>query len=131
MNSILRKLGKNAAGWASGINWWKYGAYAVVLTSLMSLSYYGGKHNCEIAHEKQKTEQAEVKLQTVVKEVQVRVPVVQTREVESAKQRAAIEALRKELDNATKQRPENPSCDLSDAEFNLVRELAAKTHAPK
>lgn len=121
----------NVAGWASGANWWKIGAYALIVAILVGGGYFYGKYNCEQAHLKEKVVQAEEKTRTIVKEVEVRVPVVQVREVESAKQKAEIVELQRKLRNAQAKRPENPSCDLSDDEFNSMRDLAAKTHAAK
>lgn len=126
--SILAKLSKNAAGWASGVNWYRYGLYAVILASIVGASYFTGKHNCEIKHEQQKTAQAETKYIEVIKEVEKRVPVVQIREVESQKQKAAIASLSKRLQDATQNRRENPSCDLSDAEFDSLQGLIDKTN---
>lgn len=117
-------------GWFTGLNWWKLGAYALVVAMLVGGGYMVGKHRCELKHEQQATAAQKEIVRTVVKEVEVRVPVVQEREVASATQRAEIARLKKELFNATAKRPENPSCDLSDAEFNLMQQLAAQTRTP-
>lgn len=125
--SLVSKLGKNAAGWATGLNWWKYGAYAAALAGALAVAYFAGKHSCEIKHEQEKTAQAEIKYVQVVKEVEKRVPVILTREVESTKQKAEIANLSKRLQDATSKRPENPTCDLSDAEFDSLQRLIDKT----
>lgn len=110
-----------------GLNWYKYGAVAVALVAMVALSYCSGKYNAKLECEAAKTEQAEEKVRTIIKEIEVRIPVIQTREVESAKARAEIARLNKELQDAINDRPENPSCDLSDAEFNGFRKLSEKT----
>lgn len=121
----------NLLGTITGLNWTKYGiALGVVL--VYTAGVYGvAVYRCNLNHEQQKTEQAEAKTVTLIKEVQTRVPVVQIREVESAKQKAEITNLKAKLDEALKNRPENPSCDLSDDEFNSVSALANKTHTTK
>jgi hypothetical protein len=111
---------------ASGLNWQLLLVKAVVLVVLLVGAYAYGGYNCRIDNANQKTEQAEKHTQAVVREVQTRIPVVQIREVESAKQRHEIVELKEKLDAALAKRPENPSCDLSDDEFNSVRALSEK-----
>lgn len=109
---------------------YKYGAILIALTALCWGSYYKGKMDCNIKHEQAQTEMWKGVVGTVTKEVQVRVPVVQKIEVESAQQRARIADLSRKLQDATSKRPENPSCDLSDDEFDLMQRAAAETRAP-
>lgn len=111
-----------------GVFWYKVGLVVVLFTAYTAGVASWATHRCELKHEQQKTEQAEQKTKEVVREVQVRVPEVRKIEVESAKQRAEIHNLKEKLDEALKNRPENTSCDLSDAEFNGVSALANKTH---
>lgn len=111
-----------------GVFWYKLGLVVTLFVAYTVGVASWATHRCEIRHEKQKTEQAEEKTRTIVKEVQVRVPVVQKVEVESAKQKAEIANLKVKLDAALKNRPENPSCDLSDDELSGVQGLANKTH---
>lgn len=115
--------------WATGLNWQILAAKVVVGLVLLAGAYAYGGYKCKIDHEKQKTEQAEEHTRVVVREVEKRVPVVQVREVESTKQRQEIKVLKEKLDAAINQRQENPSCDLSDDEFNGVRALAEKANA--
>lgn len=119
----------NLAGWASGFNWYKYGAIAAVIAAALVLSYCSGKHNAQMDCEAEKTQVVIEKLRTVTKEVEVRVPVVQVREVESAKQRAEVKRLKEALDVAIANRPENPSCALSDSELDGFRKLSEKTRS--
>jgi hypothetical protein len=116
---------------ASGLNWQLLLAKALVGAVILAGVYLYGGYNCRIGHEKQKTGQAEEHTREVVREVEKRVPVVQIREVESAKQRQEIKALKEKLDAAINSRQENPSCDLSDDEFNGVRALAEKANATR
>jgi hypothetical protein len=116
---------------ASGLNWQLLLAKALVGAVILTGAYLYGGYNCRIGHEKQKTGQAEEHTREVVREVEKRVPVVQIREVESAKQRQEIKALKEKLDAAINSRQENPSCDLSDDEFNGVRALAEKANATR
>lgn len=116
-------------GWASGFNWYKLGIYAVLFLSWTGGVYSYATHRCEIKHEQEKTVEVQTKLVEVIKEVEVRIPVVQIREVESAKQRAEIKRLKEKLDEAINGRADNPNCDLSDAEFNSVQDLAEQTRS--
>jgi uncharacterized membrane protein affecting hemolysin expression len=119
----------NLKGWATGLNWQVLVAKLIVCLVIVGGAYVYGGYRCKMDNQKQKTEQAEEHTRVLVKEVEKRVPVVQVREVESAKQRQEIKALKEKLDEALNNRQENPSCDLSDDEFNGVRALAEKANA--
>jgi hypothetical protein len=127
----FKALGKNLFGTITGLNWTKYGIILGIILAYTGGVYGVATYRCNLKHERQKTEQAEQRTRTVVKEVQTRVPVVQKIEVESAKQKAEIANLKVKLDEALKNRPENTICDLSDAELAGVSALAAKTHPVK
>lgn len=116
---------------ATGLNWWRLGIYALVIAGYTGAVGGYAYHKASLKCEQAKTKQAEVRYVEVVKEVEKRVPVVQIREVESAKQKAEINRLKGELDEAINNRPKNPSCDLSDAERRGVDELLKKTHSPE
>lgn len=122
--AILRKvLGKIPA-----FNMYKWGAIVLVVISYTTLVGGYGYHKASVKCEKAKTEQVEKRAAEVVRTVTERIPVVQKVEVESAKQRQEIKKLKEDLDEAIARRPESASCDLSDAEFDGVRALSAKTH---
>lgn len=123
----LRRL----AGLATGLNWWRLGIYVLVVAGYTGAVGGYAYHKASLKCEQAKTKQAEIRYVEVVKEVEKRVPVVQIREVESAKQKAEINRLKGELDEAINKRPKNPSCDLSDAERRGVDELLKKTHSSK
>lgn len=112
----------------SSVKWYKRGAIALVVLVLVLGSYYKGKHDCEIKHEQQKTEQAEEKTRTIVKHVTERVPVIQKDEAEAARLKAQVEQLRGKLDEAINARPDLPECALSDDELRLFQEAARATH---
>lgn len=119
----LLKLAKGAFP----VFWWKLGLAITLFAAYTAGVATWATHRCELKHEQQKTEEAEEKVRTIVKEVEVRVPEVQKIEVESAKQRLLISQLKRELDEALKQRQENPVCDLSNAEYDSVQHLAEQT----
>lgn len=114
-------------GWFAGPKKYKLLAYIVIFLAYTAGVYGYATYNCKLDHAKQETVKVETKFVEVVKEVEKRVPVVQHREVASAKQKAEIERLTRKLDEATKNRTNNASCDLSDAEFNSVQDLAEQT----
>lgn len=120
----LLKLAKGT----SPVFWYKVVIVLVLFSTYTTLVYTKGMHNAQLKCEQQKTTQVEEKMNSLVKEVTVRVPVVQTREVESAKQKTEIANLKVKLDEALNARPTNPNCDLSDAEFDSVSALSLKTH---
>lgn len=111
----------------AGINWYLVALGLLLLAGSWAHGYHRASLNCE----QDKTKEVETKYVEVVKEVEKRVPVVQIREVESTKQKAEIARLKGELDEAINKRPENPSCDLSDAERRGVDELLKKTRSSK
>lgn len=119
----LLKLAKGA----SPVFWWKLGLAITLFAAYTAGVAAWATHRCELKHEQQKTEEAKEKVRTIVKEVEVRVPEVQKIEVESAKQRLLISQLKRELDEALKQRQDNPVCDLSNAEYDSVQHLAEQT----
>lgn len=110
------------------INWYKLGIYAVLFLAWTGGVYGYATHKCKMAHEQQKTEEAKQETQDTIDEVNERLPQVQYREVESAKQRAEIKRLEGALYEALKNRPANPSCDLSDAELDATNGLLRATH---
>lgn len=114
-----------------GLFWYKLALAVAIAIGYTLFVYNKGVHNAELKCEQQKTEQAEARTIEVIKEVEKRVPVVQTIEVESAAQRAEIRRLKGKLDEALNQRSENPSCDLSDDEFDGVRDLSRQTHTSR
>lgn len=115
---------------ATGLNWYKWGLIAALVVAYSGGLVALGFHKASVRCEQEKTELAEKKTETVIKEVIKRVPEVQRIEVKSAQELAEIRRLKKELKDAIEDRPENPSCDLSDAELDGFRELSAKTRRP-
>lgn len=118
-------------GMLSGFNWYKWGAILLFLTALAGGSYMMGKHNCEVKVEQEKTAVAEERTRTIIKEVEVRVPVVQIREVASTKLRTEVAQLKEQLNAAINKRPDLPACQLSADELAAFQLLAGKTHAPE
>lgn len=115
----------------TGVNWYKWGAIAVLAIAYSGGLVAYGNHKATVRCEQQKTAKAEEKIREIIREVEVRVPEVQVREVESAKQRAEIARLKEKLDEAVANRPENPSCNLSGAERDGFNDLFEKTRSTK
>jgi hypothetical protein len=114
-----------------GFNWYKWG---IILT--VFLAYTGGvagwaTHKASVHCEQEKTVAAEEKIRTIIKEVEVRVPDVQIREVESAKQKEQIRVLKEKLDAAIAKKPTNPACDLTSDERDGFNDLFKKTRSTK
>ena len=114
-----------------GVNWYKWGAIAVLAVAYSGGLVAYGYHKADVHCEQEKTEKAEEKIRTIVQEVEVRVPVVQVREVESAKQRAEIARLKEKLDEAIAKKPENTACNLTSDERDGFNDLLKKTRSTK
>lgn len=127
---MMVKLAK-LTGLLTGLNWYRLGLYAAIVlgytAAVGGYGYHKGALNCE----QKKTEAAEEHVREVVREVEVRVPVVQIREVESAKQRAEIARLKEKLDEAIAKKPANPACNLSSDERDGFNDLLKKTRPAK
>lgn len=104
----VKALGKSTKVWI----------LVAVLVLSNTASYFVGKANQRTEFQQERAEKAEEQTRVVLKEVEKRVPVIQIKETESQKARMKIAALEQELLYATQQRPSNPTCDLSDAEYD-------------
>lgn len=113
-------------GLGSGVNWYLLAAKAVVLASALGFAYMKGTHNCELKQAHTETKQAQEQTRVVVKEVQVRVPVVQTIEKKSIEYREHIRESGDKLDEANRQ-PNAGGCDLSPEQLHYFQELANAT----
>jgi hypothetical protein len=118
-------------GKVSGLNWYKWGAIALVAIALAGSGYLKGKHAAEMKCEQDKTEQARQEATDTIGEVNERLPVVQRQDAVSAEQRAEIKRLEGELHEALRNRQTNPVCDLSDAEFDATNGLLRATQFKK
>lgn len=112
----------------TGLNWYKWGAIALLAIGLVVGGYYKGKHDCEMDHQTQKTEQAEERTRVIVQHVKDRVPVIQKDEAEAAQLRAELSQLKGKLYEAINARPDLPECALSDDELRYFQEAARRTH---
>lgn len=112
------------------LNWYKIGACIIVFAAWTAFVHVRATHNCELKHEQQKTEQAEQHTRAVVEHVEKRIPVIQIREVESTALRNRVESLKGQLYaaiQANETRASNPTCNLSDAEFDGMRRLTEES----
>lgn len=119
-------LSTKVAGWASGVNWYLLAAKAAVVLAVMGFCYMEGAHRCELKNEQQKTAQAKQETQTVIKEVQVRVPVVQTVEKKSIEYRDRVAQTGAKLDEANKASNAG-TCNLSAEQLQYLKQLAEAT----
>lgn len=109
----------NLAGKASGLNWYKWGAIALVLVAI----FFAGRVTATLECQEEKTEAAEERVVAITRYVTERVTEVQTKEVKSRKELEEIARLKEKVDEAQKKRPDLPECALSDAEFESVNRL--------
>lgn len=119
-------LQSNVAGWASGVNWYILAAKVVIVALLATGIYLKGKHDCELSYAHKETAAAQQQTKTIIKEVQVRVPVIQTIEKKTTEKNTAIKASGDKLDEANKS-PTAGSCNLSPEQLRQFQELAKAT----
>lgn len=115
---------------AAGLNWYKYGAYAAVIVAWTVAVHMRATNSVEMKYATQRAVDAEAKIEYIVTEIKNRMPTVQLREVESAKDKAEIAHLRGVLYEAILRRTPNVACDLSDAELAAFNSMSAKTRKP-
>ena len=114
------------------LNWVRIGLVLVLLASWTVFVDQRAKHKCELKHEQEKVVLVEEKIKEIVKHVEVRVPIVNKKQADTAALHAEIDRLRKSLKDAiyaNQTRPANPSCDLTQYEFDSVRELIEQSKA--
>lgn len=121
MNLNLSKL--------SGLNWYKWGAIALLAVALAGGGYLIGHNNARVDCEQEKTKVAEDRVVAITRYVTERVKEVQVKEVKSRKELAEIARLKKELDDEVAKRQDLPECALSDGEFNRTNELLERIGA--
>ena len=114
------------------LNWVRIGLVLVLLVSWTVFVDQRARHKCELKHEQEKVVLVEEKIKEIVKHVEVRVPIVNKKQADTAALHAEINRLRynlREAINANQHRPASPSCDLTQREFDSVRELIEQSKA--
>ena len=119
--NLLKTISRNIPQ----LNWMRIGLLLVLLASWTVFVDQRATHRCELRQEKQKTEQAEVKLEKVAEHVEERLPVVAKKEKASAELRGDVVRTKNKnegyiYENETRN---SGSCDLSDVEFSGMQEL--------
>ena len=128
MMNLLKTISRNIPQ----LNWMRIGLLLVLLASWTVLVDQRARHKCELKHEQQKTEAAEKKTEEIVEHVEKRIPVINKKQADTAALHAEINRLRynlREAINANQHRPASPSCDLTQYEFDSVRELIEQSKA--
>jgi hypothetical protein len=113
-------------GWGSGLNWYLLLAKAIAVAAALGFAYMQGAHHCELKQANTEAKQAKAQVRTVVKEVQVRVPVIQTIEKKSVEYRNHVRESGDKLDEANRQ-PNAGGCHLSPEQLRQFQELANAT----
>src|SRR4249919_4227758 len=105
-------LQSKALGYFSGVNWYILAAkVAVILGMLLAVHVYDVT-KCKVDNAHAETKAAQIKYVDVVREVQVRVPVIQTIEKETMAKNQNIKEHGDRLDEANKS-PAAGTCTLS------------------
>lgn len=126
--NLLKTISRNLPA----LNWVRIGLILVLLASWTIFVDQRARHKCELKHEQEKTILVEEKIKEIVKHVEVRVPIVNKKQADTAALHAEINRLRynlREAINANQHRPASPSCGLTQREFDSVRELIEQSKA--
>ena len=126
--NLLKTISRNLPA----LNWVRIGLVLVLLASWTVFVDQRARHKCELKHEQEKVVLVEEKIKEIVKHVEVRVPIVNKKQADTAALHAEINRLRynlREAINANQHRPASPSCDLTQREFDSVRELIEQSKA--
>ena len=126
--NLLKTISRNLPA----LNWVRIGLILVLLASWTIFVDQRARHKCELKNEQQRTEEAEKKTEEIAEHVEERVPVINKKQADTAALHAEINRLRynlREAINANQHRPASPSCDLTQYEFDSVRELIEQSKA--
>lgn len=126
--SLLQTGTKFVGGWASGLNWYKLAAEAIIVVSVVTGAYAYGVHNCEIKHEQRATAAAKSETKAVIRQVQVRVPEVQKLDRVANEKHQAIKVTGEKLNETFTKNPTGSGCHFTDEQLQLYRQLAEATH---
>lgn len=107
------------------LNWYKMAAFVILFGAWTGFIHIRATNACELKHERQKTEQAEKKVEQVQDHVQERLPVIQKKEEDSAALKQEIKILKDRLKDAINENKnrKDPTCSLSGTELSRLREL--------
>jgi hypothetical protein len=125
--SILTGLTKGVTGWASGFNFYKWGAILVIVAAILVGVDRHATHKAELACEEQKTAVALERVHTVVRTVTMRVPEVQKQDSASTERRDDVRQKGVKLDEAITKNAGTTGCNLSDDELRSFQDLAEST----
>lgn len=120
-----------AKTYSNTLNWYKIGLVAALFAAYTGGVHMNATHRAELKCEEQKTELANATAAATVEEMRKRAPVINRSDRETAKLRAELEKTKEKLDDAINAKEHNPSCDLSDAEYDGFQLLADKTRSPR
>lgn len=126
--SLLQTGTKFVGGWASGLNWYKLAAEAVIVLSVVSGAYAYGVHNCELKHAERATAVAKSETKAVIRQVQVRVPEVQKLDRAANEKHQEVKVTGDKLNETFAKNTGGTVCHFTDEQLQLYRKLAEATH---
>lgn len=115
-----------ALGYFSGLNWYAVLAKALIIVGLMGAVHLHDVNKCKLDNANAATKAAQIKYVDVVREVRVRVPVIQEVEKKTTAKNAAVKSHGDKLDEANKS-PAAGTCTLSADQLREFQELAKAT----
>lgn len=100
-----------------------------VLAASNSCSYMVGRAHMKASYAEAQLKESQNQTKAVVKEAEKRAPVVSAKENKAAAQKERVAQAKRNIYYATEARQSNPTCDLSDAEFDGYDVLANEINA--
>lgn len=124
--SLLSK----AAGLASGLNWYKLAAEAILALSLLTGAYFSGVHHCEVTHEHKQTVAATRQVKRIQNDVAKRLPETQASDRKADRVSADVKVTGDKLhESLAKTTGPSGSCTFTDEQLRLFRKLAEATRS--
>lgn len=120
-------LGSKAAATFSGFNYYKWGAIAALLLAWTVAVHMNAKSDCEKAQLEKEKAAVVQEADDAFRFVSTRVSIIQTQEQKAAEIRYVVTKAKDKLDEAINQKPDMPSCDLSEEELKYWQQLAEQT----
>jgi hypothetical protein len=124
---LLQAGAKYAAGWFTGLNYYKLAAEALIVLGLFGSGYTLGHHRCEMKHATQETKAAQRETAAVVKDVEIRVPETQKKDAASNELRHHVNDTGEKLHESLAKSSNTVGCNFTDEQLRFFQQLAEAT----
>lgn len=117
----------NIAGWASGLNWYKWGGILVALLAYGTVMYVIGGSRAKVECEKDKTELAETRTENIIDFTNVQSNASTVAGKRSQEIYTAVAEAKSVLDRETAEKAELNECRLSVKRQQALNKIAEQT----